>query len=229
MARLLLVEDHASLADSLGRGLREEGFEVEPASDGLRAAERLATAEFDLCVLDLGLPGLDGFEVLSRTRSAGKTLPILVLTARDATADRVRGLELGADDYLVKPFAFEELLARLRALLRRSQIVRKETGTRAPRSVGDLTIDPASRRVTVGANAIELSQKQFALLEYLARHAGEVVTREAVLRDVWGYDFDPGTNVVDVHIGMLRHRIDTAGTPSRIRTVRGVGYCLETP
>ena len=228
MTRILLVEDQKSLAESLIRGLREEHYDVESATDGKRGAELLATQPFDLCILDVGLPVLDGFEVLSRTRAAGIGLPILVLTARDATADRVRGLELGADDYLVKPFAFEELLARVRALLRRSQPAKPET-SRDPIAVGDLVLDVAAHRVAIAGRAIELSGKQFALLEYLLRHAGAVVTREAVLRDVWGYDFDPGTNVVDVHIATLRSRIDSAGVPSRIRTVRGVGYSLEKP
>jgi two-component system OmpR family response regulator len=221
--RLLVVEDDPALARVLERGLGEEGHAVELAADGARGLERLCAGGFDACVLDVLLPALDGFTVLARARAAGATTPILILTARDAVPDRVEGLRRGADDYLVKPFAFAELLARLEALTRRAPAPSRDALLRA----GDLELDGAAHRATVAGRPLALSEKQFALLEFLLRHRGRVVTRAMVLDQVFGYPFDPGTNIVDVHIGHLRQKIDRPDAPSRIVTVRGVGYRLE--
>jgi DNA-binding response OmpR family regulator len=231
MKRLLLVEDDQRLSRVLARGLREEGFEVEPCADGATALDRLCKHPADVCVLDVRLPKLDGFSVLEQARAAGVTLPILVLTAQDETSDRVRGLNLGADDYLVKPFAFAELLARIQAVLRRSPPASKGRGGAPARAAvlecADLRLDPGTHRFTRAGTEIALSQKQFALLEYLLRHGEAVVTREQILRDLWGYEFDPGTNVVDVHVASLRSKIDRDGKASYIRTIRGAGYAMS--
>lgn len=219
--RLLLIEDDHRLVRSLAAGLIEEGFAVDTQSDGPAGLDALRAHRYDACILDVNLPTptCDGFAVVHAARVAGCSTPILLLTARDAVADRVHGLNQGADDYLVKPFAFAELLARLRALLRR--------GTPQHRSLltcGELTLDPAAREVRVGDQRIDVPQKQFTLLEYLLLHSGEIVTRSMLLSGVWGYSFDPGTNVVDVHIGQLRRRIEQSGHRCPIETVRGVGY-----
>lgn len=219
--RLLLVEDDSRLVRSLQAGLSEEGFAVDTESDGPAGLLALRMHRYDACVLDVNLPTptCDGFAVLQAARAAGCLTPILILTARDTIADRVRGLDHGADDYLIKPFAFAELLARLRALFRRGTPQRCSLLT-----VGPLTLDPASREVRIAAQRIEVTQKQFALLEYLLLHSGEIVTRSMLLSGVWGYSFDPGTNLVDVHIGQLRRRIEHSGHTCPIETVRGVGY-----
>ena len=217
--RLLLVEDDAKLGRMLSRGLSEEGFTVEWARDGARGADELRGRPYDVCVLDVMLPELDGFDVLSRARAAHVKTPVLMLTARDAIRDRVRGLEAGADDYLVKPFAFAELLARLRALLRR-----QPAGDRSTLRWRDLAVDTAAHRVTRAGAAVEVSQKQFAVLEFLLRHTGQVVSRNMILEHVFGYRFDPGTNLVDVHVSHLRQRLDRPGEESIIQTIRGVGY-----
>jgi two-component system OmpR family response regulator len=219
--RVLVIEDDRALQRVLRRGLEEEGHEVTVVGDGPGGLQRLLDGGADVCVLDLNLPGLDGFGVLERARSGGVTLPILVLTARDAVPDRVAGLRRGADDYLTKPFAFAELIARLEALTRRG------AAREAVLQAGDLELDPAAHRATIGGRALALSEKQFALLGFLLRHRGQVVTRAMVLQEVFGYSFDPGTNIVDVHVGHLRQKIDRPGAPSRITTVRGVGYRLE--
>jgi DNA-binding response OmpR family regulator len=219
--RLLVVEDDQALGDVLERGLAEAGHGVERLGDGARALERLREGQLDACVLDVMLPGLDGFAVVEQARAAGVRTPILLLTARDSVADRVAGLRRGADDYLVKPFAFAELLARLDALARRAPAEGE------PLAVGDLRLEPATHRAFAGGRELKLSQKQFALLEFLVRRRGQVVTRAMVLEAVFGYAFDPGTNIVDVHVGNLRQKIDPTGGPSRITTVRGVGYRLE--
>lgn len=222
--RLLFVEDDQRLARSVTAGLREEGFVVEQVGDGPPALAALRAHRYDACVLDLNLPSGDGLAVLQAARAERITTPVLVLTARDAIADRVRGLDLGADDYLLKPFAFAELLARLRVLLRR--------GTPPRASVlrsGELSLDLAAHEARAAGRRLELTQKQRALLEYLLVHEGEVVTRGMLLSAVWGYSFDPGTNVVDVHIAQLRRRIEQAGLRCPIETVRGVGYRLRAP
>jgi DNA-binding response OmpR family regulator len=218
--KLLLIEDDPSMQRLLSRGLGEEGHEIALARDGEEGLRQIVAGGFDACILDLLLPKLDGFSVLEKARAAGVTAPILILTARDAVPDRVEGLRRGADDYLIKPFAFAELSARLEALTRRA---RPEVVLRA----GDLVLDTAARRVTLDGKELALSEKQFALLGFLLRHGGRVVTRAMVLEEVFGYGFDPGTNIVDVHIGHLRQKIDRPGAPSRITTVRGVGYRLE--
>jgi DNA-binding response OmpR family regulator len=217
--RLLLIEDNPKLAGSLTTGLGEEGFTVEAAGTGAAALARLARDDLDVIVLDLGLPDLDGGEVLARLRAAGSRCPVLVLTARDAVASRVAALDAGADDYLIKPFAFDELVARLRALARRA------TGPRwAPLISGALALDD-DLGVRAGDQRVVLSPREHALLGYLLRRRGEVVGRADVLREVFGYPRDPGTNVVDVHLAHLRRKL--AGMPVAITTIRGAGFRLE--
>lgn len=219
--RLLLIEDDKRLERTLRAGLEEEGFVVDPVEDGPPGLAALHANRYDACVLDLNLPSGDGLALLQAARTAGIATPILILTARDAIPDRVRGLDLGADDYLLKPFAFAELLARLRVLLRR--------GTTPRASVlrhGELTLDLATHKTRIAGRLVELTQKQRALLAYLMVHADEVVTRGMLLSAVWGYSFDPETNIVDVHIAQLRRRIEQAGHSCPIETVRGVGYRL---
>jgi two-component system OmpR family response regulator len=217
--RLLLVEDDSKLVAMLRRGFSEEGFEVVSAGDGERGLELLRAGDFDGCVLDVLLPGRDGFAVLAAARAAGVATPILLLTARDAVPDRVHGLELGADDYLTKPFAFAELLARLNARMRRGAAGKPATRLRW----GPLELDAVAHQVTLAGETIELSARQFALLEYLLRHQGEVVTRATLLDRVFGYAYDPGTNIVDVHVMHLRKRLGVAAA-SLVSSVRGVGY-----
>jgi DNA-binding response OmpR family regulator len=219
--RLLLVEDHARLAASLSAGLAEEGFTVDVVSTGAGALARLERDDLDLVVLDLGLPDLDGAEVLARMRAAGSRCPVLVLTARDAVASRVAALDAGADDYLIKPFAFDELVARLRALARRA------TGPRwAPLVGGAIALDD-DLGVRAGDQRVVLSPREHALLGYLLRRRGEVVGRGDLLREVFGYASDPGTNVVDVHLAHLRRKL--ADLPVTITTIRGAGFRLEVP
>jgi two-component system copper resistance phosphate regulon response regulator CusR len=220
--RVLLVEDDPGVASFVGRGLRDAGFAVDAAGhgdDGLRLAH---VERYDLIVLDLMLPGRDGFDILRNLRERGLATPIICLTARDAIDDRVRGLDLGADDYLVKPFSFSELLARVRALLRRGP-----TLTGNPIVVGDLKVDVVARTVVRGPQRIELSAREFCLLEYLARHAGEVLSRSMILEAVWDMHHDPQTNVVDVHINRLRKKVDYGFDRPLIHTVRGAGYVLR--
>ncbi|MEO6951721.1 MAG: response regulator transcription factor [Polyangia bacterium] len=218
--KVLVIEDDPAVARALLRGLGEEGHEVEHFSDGAAGLAALSRGAADVCILDLQLPVLDGLSLLRSARARGVTTPVLVVTARDAVPDRVEGLRGGADDYLTKPFAFAELVARLEVLVRRAPIA-------APTRVGDLELDLVARKVTVASHEVVLSEKQFALLAFLVKHAGQVVARATVLQAVFGYDFDPGTNIVDVHILHLRKKIDTVGEPSRIASVRGVGYRLE--
>jgi DNA-binding response OmpR family regulator len=215
---ILLVEDNARLAASLSKGLLESGFTVEVAPTGEAALDRLGRHDADAVILDLGLPDLDGLEVLSRARAAGVVAPVLVLTARDAVESRVDALNRGADDYLVKPFAFEELLARLRALARRAAAPRW-----APLAYGDLRID--SEGAFVAGRPVRLSPRERALLQHLLRRGGDVASRTEILAEVFGYDFDPGTNVIEVHVAHLRRKI--AGARTRIETVRGTGYRLQ--
>jgi two-component system OmpR family response regulator len=218
----LVVEDDPKLSKMLVRGLAEEGFDPVCVGDAESGLERLRADRFDVCVLDVLLPAMDGFTALAQARAQGIATPILLLTARDGVADRVRGLQSGADDYLVKPFAFAELLARLQAIHRRSGPHRETV-----LSAGNVTIDPAVHRVVVGAEAVELSQKQFALLDLLLRHRGQVVTRAMILERVFGYTFTPNTNIVDVHISNLRQKLALPACRLRIETVRGVGYRAE--
>ncbi len=217
---LLLLEDDAQTADALRAGFSRDGFDVTHASscaDALRAVEE---AQFDAVILDLMVPGGSGYDVLQRLRGRGDEVPVLILTARDRVPERVEGLERGADDYLVKPFAFTELRARVRALLRRP--TRRVDAFR----VGALEIDPLHRHVTVRGRHLDLTRVEFDILLALAEAPGEAIARRDLLATVWGYRFDPGTNVVDVHVARLRRKLESAGAPGAIRTIRGIGYAL---
>jgi two-component system OmpR family response regulator len=219
--RLLVIEDDPGLSAVLARGLHEAGFAVDTAADGGTGLWLGTETEYDLIVLDLGLPDLDGLSVLSRLRTAGRWAPVLVLTARDTVPDRVAGLDGGADDYLLKPFAFPELLARVRALVRRGTQQRP-----CILAVGDLALDPATRQVGRGDVEIALTATEFALLECLMRHPGQVLSRSRLIDQVWDMAFDKDSNVVDVYVGYLRAKVDRPFGRATIQTVRGVGYLL---
>jgi len=223
IVKLLIVEDEKPTAAFLRRGLVEEGFAVDVATDAPSADQAVRTFEFDVIVLDVMLPGGDGFSLCQRWRAAGVTTPILFLTARDEVADRVRGLDRGGDDYLVKPFAFAELLARLRALLRR----RSGAAVSGVLTFGDLLIDTHRRQVTRRGEVIALSMREYQLLEHLVRHAGEVVTRTSLWEHVWDSQSVPDSNVVDVYIRYLRNKLGR--DPDLIHTIRGGGYLFEAP
>jgi len=220
--RVLLVEDELPIADFIARGLTENGYSVDVAHDGEEAAEWPRVADFDIIILDVMLPVRDGIEVCRLLRGRGVRTPVLMLTARDAVEDRVRGLDSGADDYLVKPFAFAELLARIRALSRREPALLGNELT-----VGDLVMDTATRAVSRGDRRLELTAKEFALLEYLMRHPDQVLTRTVIAEHVWNYDFDNATNVIDVHIKNLRKKVDGPFETNMVQTVRGVGYRIS--
>ena len=222
--RILIVEDETKTGNYLRQGLGEAGFLADLARDGLDGMHLAITGDYDLLILDVMLPGLDGWQILQTVRHAGKAMPVLFLTARDQVEDRVKGLELGADDDLVKPFAFAELLARVRTLLRRGQ-------TREPDSlrVADLEMDLIKRRVTRGGQRIDLTAKEFALLELLLRHTGEVLPRALISSQVWDMNFDSDTNVIEVAVRRLRAKIDEPFGHKLIRTVRGMGYVLDDP
>jgi two-component system, OmpR family, copper resistance phosphate regulon response regulator CusR len=222
MPRVLVVEDERKVLRSLQRGLEQEGYEVVTAANGDAGSELAVSQPFDCLVLDLMLPGRDGLRVLADLRRAGRATPVLILTARDAVEDRVTGLDAGADDYLVKPFAFAELLARLRVLLRRGQVER-ETVLR----LGDLEMDLLARRVTRAGAEVALTQREFEVLEYLLRHKNAVVTRDMLGRDVWEEPEHALTNVIDVYINLLRRKVERAGLAPLIHTLRGVGYSLR--
>ncbi|WP_315760033.1 response regulator transcription factor [Sphingomonas sp. Y38-1Y] len=219
--RILVVEDDAATADYIARGLGEEGFVVDRADNGRDGLYHATDGSYDCIVLDRMLPGLEGMSVLGAMRGAGIDTPVILLSALGSAEDRIKGLTGGADDYLVKPFAFAELTARIRLLLRRRSPPSAETVLRCE----DLEMDLLARRVRRGARTIELQPREFALLEYLMRHADQVVTRTMLLEGVWDYHFDPGTNVVDVHISRLRRKIDEGAAPL-LHTVRGAGYRL---
>jgi two-component system OmpR family response regulator len=220
--RILIAEDEPKLARAVARGLRREGYAVDVAERGDLALSNARVYEYDAIVLDVMLPGLDGFAVCKTLRDDRVRSPVLMLTARDQLDDRVRGLDAGADDYLVKPFAFRELLARLRALIRRGA-----NGRPAELTVGDLVIDPAAHTVTRAGLEIELSAREFALLELLARHPGEAVSRTTLREHVWDEHFPGDSNIVDVYVGRLRKKLERPFGRPLIRTVRGVGYGLE--
>jgi two-component system, OmpR family, response regulator len=221
--RLLLVEDDVKLARALSRGLEREGYAIDVADTGDDALERALAGSYDGVVLDVMLPGRDGFSVCRELRRSKLRLPVLMLTARGDVSDRIRGLDAGADDYLVKPFDFGELLARLRALFRRGPTDRPEV-----LEVGDLRIDPAARRVTRDGQDVELTAREMAVLELLARNAGQVVSRTELLEQVWEEEYDGSQNVVDVYVGYVRKKLELPSDDRRlIRTVRGVGFVLE--
>ena len=220
--RVLVVEDSPKTASLLKRGLEEEGYAVDVAASGKDAVWMAAEYPNDAIVLDVGLPDLDGFEVCRQIRQGGTWSPILMLTALDAVHDRVRGLDVGADDYLTKPFAFTELTARLRALIRRGAAERP-----AVLVAGDLTLDPSTRVVRRGDVGIDLTAKEFSLLEFFLRHPGEVLTRMRLIEHVWDFAYDGGSNVVDVYVKYLREKIDRPFGANSIRTVRGAGYRLD--
>ena len=221
--RILLVEDDPGVRRFVVKGLREQAYAVDTAATGEEALYQAEINEYDLVILDIMIPGPDGFEVCRRLRSSGRGMPILMLTARDAVEDRVSGLDRGADDYLTKPFEFRELLARLRALLRRS------TELHPPRlSVGELVLDTAVQNATRGGEAIALTHKEYALLEYLVRNAGRVVSRAEIAEHVWDESFDPFSNLIEVYINRLRRKIDPDGHSGLLQTRRGAGYILKS-
>jgi heavy metal response regulator len=222
--RILVVEDEIKMAAFIKRGLEEEGAAVDIASDGQDGLFQASTGNYDLIILDISLPLIDGIEVCRRLRERRVTAPILLLTARDTVDMKVRGLDSGADDYLTKPFAFAELLARLRALRRRD---RKEPSVRL--QVADLVLDPLTRRVYRGSQPIDLTSKEFALLECFMRHPDQVLTRTVLAEKVWDESFDSFTNVIDVYVNYLRNKIDRNFSPKLIHTVRGAGYVLRIP
>jgi two-component system copper resistance phosphate regulon response regulator CusR len=220
--KVLIVEDEPKTAAYLRTGLTENGFVVDLAHAGDDALHLALTGMYDLILLDVLLPHLDGWSVLSRLRAGGKSTPVLLLTARDDVQDRVKGLELGADDYLVKPFAFSELVARMRSVLRRAPL-RHSDSVR----IADLELDVARHQAVRGGRRLDLTAKEFLLLSLFVRHAGEVLSRAAITEHVWDMNFDPGTNVVDVHVRRLRAKVDDPFEHKLIRTVRGRGYVLE--
>ncbi len=222
--RVLLVEDDDALRGAVGRALRLEGYEVDEASNGAEALTRLASLRAGLVVLDVLMPEMDGLTVCQRLRESGDRTPVLLLTARDLVADRVQGLNAGADDYLTKPFALDELLARVRALIRRSY-----PGHEAVLTVADLSLDPRSREVRRGGRTLELTRTEFALLDLLMTNAGIVLSRDVIRERVWGYSGSLGSNTLDVYVGYLRHKTEAAGEPRLIHTVRGVGFVLRPP
>jgi len=218
---ILVVDDERAVRDSLRHALELEGYTVELAVDGGDALARVERSSPDAIVLDVLMPGLTGLDVARRLRSRGNAVPILMLTARAAVEDRVEGLDAGADDYLVKPFALDELLARLRALLRRT------TETGATLRFADLELDPGTREVRRAGDAIDLTRTEFALLELFMQNPRQVLTRGTIFERVWGYDFGVGSNALDVYIGYLRRKTETGGRPRLIQTIRGVGYALR--
>ncbi|MBO0859014.1 MAG: response regulator transcription factor [Chloracidobacterium sp.] len=221
--RILLVEDEPDAAQILAKGLREQSYAVDVVIDGEAAVYQASVNDYDLVILDVMLPLKDGFEVCRELREEGLTFPILMLTARDAPPDRVAGLDIGADDYLTKPFDFHELLARLRALLRRGPELRPEI-----LKIADLSIDTRARRVSRAGRRIELTAKEYALLEYMARRAGEVVSRAEIAEHVWEENFDPFSNLIEVYVQRLRRKIDEGDATKLLRTRRGEGYILAS-
>jgi two-component system, OmpR family, response regulator MprA len=223
--RILVVDDEPAVLDAVDRALRLEGYDTELAPDGQQALDALAAGAPDALVLDLLMPHVDGLEVCRRLRAAGDRTPVLMLTARDGVPDRVQGLDAGADDYLVKPFALEELLARLRALLRRSG----GGGAHERLRFADVELNPIEHTVRRGQRAIELTRTEFLLLELFMRHPRQVLTRSQIFERVWGYDFGEGSNSLEVYVGYLRRKLEADAEPRLLQTVRGVGYVLREP
>jgi DNA-binding response OmpR family regulator len=221
--KILLVEDEKKVANLIKKGFEEEGLMVDIAEDGEVALQKIGVNNYDLIILDIMLPGKDGIEVLKEIRSKGILKPIMMLTAKDSTTDKVMGLDAGADDYITKPFVFEELLARVRALLRRGQAIEKAQ----PIQIHDLVIDPVTRKVTRAGKEIELTSKEYGLLEYMARNKNRILTRTMIAENVWDYQFDSLTNIIDVYINYLRKKIDKDHPKKLIHTVRGVGYMIK--
>ncbi len=224
--RLLLVEDQTMAADYIAKGLKENDFVVDVANDGVDGLHYLLTNEYDLAILDVMLPGMNGWKILELARQAGKLTPVMFLTARDDVDDRVRGLELGAEDYLIKPFSFSELLARVRVITRR-RAVHTPMVEESVLQVSDLQLDFLKHRVSRGGKRIELTQKEFLLLSLLMRRSGEVLSRTVLAEQVWDMNFDPETNVIDVAIRRLRSKIDDGYAVKLLHTLRGAGYVLE--
>ncbi|MCD8225385.1 MAG: response regulator transcription factor [Clostridiales bacterium] len=220
--RILVAEDERDLNRIITKKLTLDGYSVDSCHDGREAMDLLSFTDYDAVILDIMMPGADGYAVLNFIRSAGKTTPVLFLTARDSISDRVKGLDSGANDYLVKPFSFEELSARIRAMLR---ISHGAPGREL--KVGDLVMDCAAKRVTRGGEEITLSAREYALLEYLMHNAGMILSREKIEDHIWNYDYEGGTNVVDVYISYLRRKIDSGRERKLIHTVRGRGYCIR--
>jgi two-component system response regulator MprA len=236
--RILVVDDDQAVQDSLARTLRFEGYEVETADDGKQAVDAVLGREPDAVVLDVAMPGMDGLEACRRLRSAGSLVPVLMLTARDSLGDRVAGLDAGADDYLVKPFAVQELLARLRALLRRSAATSSAAASAPPAgsvsagsvsalSFADVSLDPATREVTRAGRPLRLTRTEFSLLEVFLRHPRQVLTRVVLFEHVWGYDFGETSNSINVYLGYLRRKLESEGEPRLLHTVRGVGFVMR--
>ena len=221
--RALIIEDDQAIADFVARGLRESGFAVDQASDGDEGLEAALQQSYDVAIVDLMLPRRDGLAVIDALRKRGRTTPVLILSARRSVDDRVLGLQAGGDDYLTKPFAFAELLARVQALVRRASLTPEPTSL----TIGDLSLDLLSRKVVRNGVTIELRPREFALLEYLMRNAGKVVSKTMILSHVWDYNFDPQTNIVDVLVSRLRDKIDRPFETKRLQTVRGVGYVIR--
>lgn len=221
--KILLVEDERKVANLIKKGFEEEGLMVDIAEDGETALEKVSADVYDLIILDIMLPGKDGIEVLKEIRAKGIMKPIMMLTAKDTTTDKVLGLDAGADDYITKPFVFEELLARVRALLRRGHAIEKAQ----PIQIHDLVIDPVTRKVTRAGKEIELTTKEYGLLEYMARNKNRILTRTMIAENVWDYQFDSLTNIIDVYINYLRKKIDKDHQKKLIHTVRGVGYMIK--
>jgi heavy metal response regulator len=220
--RILLVEDESKVSSFIQRGLEEEHYAVDLAEDGEEAVNMVDVYDYDIVLLDIMLPKMDGLSVLSHIRGTGKTIPVILLTARDMIEDKVKGLDMGADDYITKPFAFEELLARIRALLRRGK---PEESLKL--TLADLILDPVTHKVSRGGDEINLTAKEYALLEYFMRNVGRVLTRTMISEHVWDIKFDTFTNVIDVYINYLRNKIDKGRPKKLLHTVRGVGYILK--
>ena len=226
-ARVLVVDDEPAVRDSLARTLQFEGYDVVVANDGVAALDAVRTEHPDVVVLDVMMPRMDGLEACRLLRADQYTLPVLMLTARDSVGDRVAGLDAGADDYLVKPFALQELLARVRALLRRSLLTGGGTEEQATLRFADLSLDLAAREVRRGDRLVQLTRTEFSMLEVFLRHPRHVLTRTMLFELVWGYDFGPGSNSLDVYVGYLRRKLEAEGEARLIQTVRGVGYVLR--